>query len=314
MGIDEDGQFYHGYRDHRRVPLAQGSVFLGGFEHIKRSDARPTGTELALLEYLDGRVPRGSTIMIPPSISNRYFPGVFEDIRSVSFLGANELKAREAFIKAYYDGTFGELVPGRDVDSVLDDLSVDYVVVPPRTELDDDVRRFTSFEAVDFFVELGDPEQIAFRDLAGDEFSAWAFDGHEQERIGGGQFSVPDDMDPSRPVLEFVIDVAAVANIGEETSARIVITYAGGSAGATTNVVTDLLLPEGTLKGERIIIRRLVGATVEAGTTYSFVISRLPSAPEDRLSQDILLTRLSVKYWPESFVPIGDTGFFMYER
>ena len=329
--IPEDGcapramscwEFYQRVSDQAIVPFAEESVFLGGFEHIKLSDARPRGTELALLEYLRDNAPKGSTVLLPPAISNRYSPaisnryfrGMLDGVKSIMFLGVPEISVRDVLIEAFYDSTFDELELERDVETVLNDLSVDYVVVPPRTELNDQLRRFGRLDADDFVQELGEPELITFRDPDGDELTAWAFDGQDEERIGGAQFTVPADMDPSRPVLEFVIEVAAVADIVEGASARIVITYLGGSTGETTSVVTDILLPEGTLQGERIIFRRPVGATVEAGTTYSFVISRLPSAPEDTLSQDIWLTGLSVKYWPQAFVPIGESGYLIYER
>ena len=138
-------------------------------------------------------------VLIPFSISNRYFPGVLEEVRSVNFLGANEPETRDVFIEAYYDGTFAELVPGGDVEAVLGDLGVDYVVVPPRSELNDEARRFASYESADFLAVLGDPELISFSDSAAVEVTAWAFDDGEEERIGGVQFTVPGDMDHRPP-------------------------------------------------------------------------------------------------------------------
>ena len=79
--------------------------------------------------------------------------------------------------------------------------------------------------------------------------------------------------------------------------------------------MTNIRLSEGTPKGERITLRRpIANATVEAGRTYQFVVSRLTTSPEDNLDQDIWFTGIQVKYWPETLTLLSDDGVFIYER
>ena len=312
--IADNGAFYNRTSDTALLPWTDGSIALGGVERAFSSDWRPPPTEAALLGYLKEHAPPGSTVLIPPSISDRFFTAGLRDVRNVSFPGAPNRQLRETFIHAYYSGTLDRLAPGRDVESVLDDLGVDFVVVPPRTELDDEARTFVEFDMDDFSIELGEPELITFRVPASDEFSAWAFDDRVEERIGGGEFTVPADMDPSRPVLEFLLESAPAETVAEDAAVRLVVTYFPTSGGEPTSVVMDILLEEGTLQGERIVIRRPVGATVEAGRSYRFIVSRLPNEPEDELAGDVLFTGLRLKYWPAAFVAIGESGFYIYER
>ena len=312
--VADDGAFYNRTSATSLLPWMDESIALGGVERAFSSEWRPAPTESALLEYLKEHAPPGSTVLIPLSISDRFFTAALRDVRSVSFPGAPDRQERDDFVYLYYKGKLDRLAPGRDVDMMLDNLSVDWVVVPPRTELDDDTRRFADFDAEDFTVEMGEPELITFRVPAGDDVSAWTFDDRGEERIGGVEFTVPADMDPSRPTLEFVLEIAPAETVAENAAVRLVVTYFPASGGDTTSVVTDILLEEGTPQGARFITRRPVGATVEAGRTYRFIVSRLPNEPEDEFDEDVLLTGLRVKYWSIAFEAIGDTGYYIYKR
>ena len=310
----DNGAYYNRISHTALFPWTDGSITLGGIERAFSSEWRPPPTEAALLEYLKEHAPPGSTVLMPPTLSDRFFPAVLRDIQSVNAPEALNRQFREAFVHAFYDGRLDEIAPGRDVEMMLDDFSVDYVVVPPRTELDDELRRFASFDPEDFVVELGEPELIAYLAPTGDELSAWAFDVRGEERIGGVQFTIPADMDPSRPTLEFVLETAPAENVAADAVVRLVVTYFPASGGEPTSVVTDIPLEEGMRRGQRIITRRPVSVTVEAGTDYSFIVSRLPNDSED-VDEDVLLTSLVVKYWSTTgYVPIGGTGFYIYER
>jgi hypothetical protein len=93
-----------------------------------------------------------------------------------------------------------------------------------------------------------------------------------------------------------------------------VVTYFPVGGGETTSVVMDVRVKGGTQQAERITTRRPVGGTVEAGRSYRFIVSRLPNDPADELGEDVLFAGLRVKYWPVTFVPVGDTGFSIYSR
>ncbi|MCI0776837.1 MAG: hypothetical protein J4N95_01540 [Chloroflexi bacterium] len=313
--LADDGAFYDRTSDTTLLPWTGGSIFLGGVERAFSSDWRPVGTELALLDYLDEHAPPGSTVLIPRAISSRYFSGLLNDVRSVESPGAPLLANRRVFIETYYEGRLDEAKYELDVEAVLDDFSVDYIVVPPRTELNDDGRTFVRFDMDDFRTELGEPELVTFSVAAGDEFSAWAFDGRDEERISGVKLTVPTDMNPSRPTLDFLLEIAPAETLTEDAVVRLVVTYFPASGGERTSVVTDIAFEKGTPPGERVTIRRpITNATVEAGRSYRFIVSRLPNEPEDDLAGDVLFTGLRVKYWPTAFVPIGDTGFYIYKR
>lgn len=296
------------------LPWLSRSIVVGGIERAFSSEWRPPATEAALLEFLKDNAPPGSTVLMPPTLSDRFFPSLLQDVKSLNSAGGSGFQLREAFVYAFYNGRLAEIAPGRDLETMLDDFSVDYVVVAPRSEFDDDARSFADFDADDFVVELGEPELITAQSPLGVEYRAWAFDARDEERIGGGEFTVPADMDPSRATLEFVFETAPVTPVAEDTSARLVVTYFPVGGGETTSVVMDVRVKEGTQQGERIITRRPVGGTVEAGGSYRFIVSRLPNDPEDELAEDVLFAGLRVKYWPVTFVPVGDTGFSIYSR
>lgn len=315
FGVVDDGEFYQRVSDQAIVPFAEGSVLLGGYEHIKLGDSRPGDTEMALLEYLDEHAPRGSIVLIPQAISNRYFPGVLEDVRSVDYRGAPGIRERRQFIAAYYDGTLTDLPFEYDVEATLDELSVDFVVVPPRTELDDDARTFIEFNMNEFNVQLGQPELITFEDPPGESVGGWLFDYEQEQRIGGLEFTVPVDLSPADPTLEFIFEATTTGASGAGHTSTIVLTYFEEGVAGTTSVVTELAASEDASAGEPFIIRRPVAQAVEPGTTYSFIVSTLPpESSETQVNQDIALTGLRVKYWPESLIQIGSSGFSIYRR
>ena len=314
FAIADNGAFYNRTSNTSLLPWTDGSITLGGVERAFSSEWRPPPTEEAMLEFLDDHAAPGSTVLLPLSISDRFFPAVLKDVNSVLFFGAPDREIREAFVYSFYAGSLDKLAPGRDVDTMLDALSVDYIIVPPRTSFDDDARSFADFDADDFDVELGEPELITAHSPLGVEYRAWAFGARGEERISGGEFTVPGDMDPSRATLEFVLEAAPVTPVAEDTSGRLVVTYFPVGGGETTSVVMDVRIKEGTQQGERIITRRPVRGTVEAGRSYRFIVSRLPNDPEDELAEDVLFAGLRVKYWPVTFVPVGDTGFSIYSR
>ena len=299
----DNGAFYNRTSNTTLLPWTDGSITFGGIERAFSSDWRPPPAEAALLEYLKERAPPGSTVLMPPSLSDRFLSAVLRDVRSVSFPSAPNRELREALIFAYYNAN------GSDVDTMLDELGVDYIVGAPNTAIDDEIRRFASFDAEDFVVDLGEPELITFRAPGGDDFSAWAFGGRGEEKIGGVEFTIPADMDPSRPMLDLVLETAPAESVAEDAVVRLGITYYPAS-GDFTDVVFNIRLEEGTLQGERIITRRRVNAPVEAGTLYRFTVSRLPNQ-----LNDVLFTGLILKYWSTTtYVPIGDTGFYIFER
>ena len=310
----DDGAFYNRMSQTSLLPWTDGSIALGGVERAFSSEWRLHSTEDALLKFLKENAPPGSTILVPPSISDRFFPAVLRDVKSVDFSGGPRSSLREAFAYAYYAGTLDRVAPGRDVDSLLDAFSVDWVVIPPRSELDDDARSFAYFDADDFVVAMGEPELIPVRVPSGDEFNAWSFDGRSEERISGVEFTVPADLDPSRPMLEFVLETAPAETVAENAAARLVITYFLTSGGQPRSVVTTIRLEEGTPGGERFITRRPVGAAVEAGESYRFIVARLTDELKNELAGDVLFSKLLVKYWSTTDFSIGDAGFLIYER
>ena len=297
------------------LPWLNRSIVLGGIERAFSSEWRPPPTEAALLEFLQEHAPPGSTVLMPPTISDRFFPAALRDVRSAAFPGGSTFPLREAFVYAYYNDNLDEFAPGEDVETMLDGFGVDYVVVSPRTIIDDDARRFADFDVGEFVVELGGPELLTHSVSAGNSFNAWAFDAIDDERIAGLAFTVPTDMNPSRPLLEFVIEIATAETLAEDAVARLVVTYFDVDGGDRTTVVTNIRLSEGTPKGKRITLRRpIANAMVEAGRTYQFVVSRLTTSPEDTLDQDIWFTGLQVKYWPATLTLLTDDGVFIIER
>ncbi len=213
-GMLDNGAYYDRFSDTALLPWTGGSVFVGGFEHASLTDARPTAAEADLLEYLRDQAAPASIVLLPSSISSRYFAGVLDDVRPIDYRGAPDLNWREGLAAAFYEGSLTE----SEIRAMLEEYSVDFVVAPAGNSendsyhvvsVDGDRRSVLgpaadgdkshstaylgSFFADDFMVASGSPILVT-GGSAWESYRAWQFDGTELGVISlKGGLRVPED-------------------------------------------------------------------------------------------------------------------------
>ena len=214
----------------------------------------------------------------------------------------------EAF-SAFYRGA----LLGEELETALDAYGVSYVLVADDSPPYDALRVFAAYNARDFEARLGTPD-LALRQGGAEEYWAWAFSAIERERVGGERFTVPGDLDPDNPTLDFRIELAPSEPVKGRQIVRVVVSYTKvGGDGETANAVADVALPAGTAAGASVNRLRSPGTVFAPGETYDFVVWRSPDAAEDTYPDDIWFGGLKIMSQLSSLERVEGTRLYVFE-
>jgi hypothetical protein len=310
FGRLDGGGFYNRTSSTELLPGTGRSVVLGGVDRAFSGDWRlPRGHE-RLLQYLDERMPPGSTVVVPPG-AGPYVPAALHDARVIGpLVGGTERELRT--VQAFYDGAFENI----EEVGALRAIGVDYVVVDFDTPADDSLRLVEEVVARSFRLRDGSAV-LAERGEQALPYWDWALGPDQTARLGGASFTVPETIDPERRQLEFLLVVAPSGDVERDESARLVISLfqqglPDGEQQAV-NTVADVVLPAGTEAGRLVLRPRSPGTEFSAGVAYGVSVSRLGAAPEDSYPDDVWFVGLKVRYTAPGVEPVPGTDMWLYE-
>ena len=292
----DDGVYYARTSSSAWLPGTDASITLGGIDRAFSGDNLLTDDSQAVISFLRERVPRGSTVLADAAFGT-YLPATLEDIEVYAALSGGTPEELETQ-RAFYAGE----VDREALAAELGTLGIDYVLVQTGTPADDALRPpFAVYSPEDLMVSAGEPEEIAVG-----EGSLWALPPDARSRLAAEPFTVPQDLHPSNPRLEFETVIAAPAS----GTARIVVSFRMLPAAPSDefeSAVTDWRVePNASFH-----LRRSPRTEVSPGARYELNVWRQGDAPEDTLDAEVYLGGLAVRYWPVGLEQAGSTGFYL---
>ncbi len=314
--FSDEGAFYNRTSGTALVPWTDGSIFLGGVERMFSSDWRPGEDEAMVLAYLKENAEPGSTVLLPASVSTRFFPGVLDGIRPVDYQGAPLANERK-FLTAVFQRGF---VKSDVLDDAIEKYDIDLVIVRKHTLADVALRAFAEASAEEFEVMRGDPGNALGRDIDGNSYAAWAFDPDRVEQVGGVRFTVPDDIDPAGPQLDVLLRVAPPRDLLRDESVRMAVSYFEPVEDGEEllsqdifDIVMDVPMPSNAVEGEVIRWLRTVNTEFHAGDVYDILVWRIPVTEEETFPFDVWFIGLELSYASADLNLIDGSDYYVYE-
>ena len=191
------------------------------------------------------------------------------------------------------------------------------VLIVPGSDAERIFREAASFSAQDLEPQHGAPD-LALREVASGGYRwSWSLSPIAVERIRAPTFTVPADMDPSRPSLDFDVRFATGASVSAGTAVTLDVAHYGvdanGERGSIIDTVSSVTLDPGLEPGAPVMARISPAAEFLPGDEYQAVVIRLGDHEFDTYDGVIFVEDLRVLYWPKGMSALEGAGLLVYD-
>lgn len=135
----DGGAFYNWTSPRSVLPGTQQSIFRGGVDRALSGTWRITPYEDQLLDYMEASIPRGSVVLVEPSLLSHLIPGVLTDIYPIDSGRKAGAGQRRKDAAAFASGSLSEL----ELEAVVDRYGVDYIIAREVEPANESVRAFS---------------------------------------------------------------------------------------------------------------------------------------------------------------------------